>query len=361
MINKEIYVKYIKQCLKLAQKGIGKVSPNPLVGCVIVKENNVIGQGWHAEYGGVHAEVNAIRNSTESLNGSALYCNLEPCCHTDKNTPPCTPEIIKNGITNVVISNIDPNPSVSGKGIKELKKAGINVITNVMEEEGRELNRFYFKFTTNKIPYVTLKVAQTLDGKITKTLSEQTWISSDTSITDVHKQRNLFDAVLIGANTLKIDDPLLNVRNISGKNPIRIILDGKLSSPISSKIFNLQDSKNTWIITDKYSNSNKKKKLIDKGINIIEFPVQGNKEVDLKKLVKYLGKKRITSLLVEGGNKIFSQFVNYQIFDEIIIFTAPKIFGKGLSSFSLNKEIELKLNSVRRIGRDIKITLRRIM
>ena len=223
---------FLRQCFTLAKKAKGFVSPNPLVGAILVKKGKVIGRGYHKRYGSDHAEVNALKNAKEGVAGSTLYCNFEPCCHTKKQTPPCVPLIIQKKIKRVVISNFDPNKEVNGKGVKQLREAGVEVITDILEDEGKDLNKFYFKYVSEKLPYITLKIAQSIDGKISEAKDKQTWLTGKESINYVHKLRSEYDAVLVGAGTIRTDNPLLNVRTIKGRNPIRIIIDGKLSIPI---------------------------------------------------------------------------------------------------------------------------------
>ncbi|MGD8305592.1 MAG: bifunctional diaminohydroxyphosphoribosylaminopyrimidine deaminase/5-amino-6-(5-phosphoribosylamino)uracil reductase RibD [Ignavibacteria bacterium] len=352
--------KYINRCFELAKKGIGKVSPNPLVGCVVVKEDNIIGEGWHEEFGKSHAEINAFKNCITSPEGSTLYCNLEPCSHTNKKTPPCVPEIIKQKISKVIISNIDPNPDVNGKGIEQLRKSGIEVINGIEEERGKELNRIFFKYVKAKKPYVTVKVAQTADGKITEVNGKQSWITGNEAGEFVHRQRGIFDAVLVGANSVIVDDPMLTVRHIEGRNPIRIILDGKLSMPESARVIKNDEPEKTWIVTGNDSNADKKNLLKQKGVKIIEFQVNGKKNIDVNELLKQLGSNNISSVLVEGGRQVFSQFIEQELFDELVVLQSPKIFGKGLDSVSLSKTINLKMKSAEKLGKDLKIIYERV-
>ncbi len=345
----------MQKCLDLAKKGFGKVSPNPLVGSVIVKENEIIGNGWHVAFGLPHAEINAISNSTCSLIGSTLYCNLEPCCHSNKKTPPCVPAIIKSGISRVVISNIDPNDKVAGKGIEELRRAGIIVDVGLLEDEGKELNKFFFKYIKTKIPYLTLKIAQTLDGKITETKGKQTWITGKESGEFVHRQRGIYDAVFIGAGTIKSDNPLLNVRNVDGRNPIKIILDGNLSVPEEAKIFNQEEPDKTWILTGKNSSKDKIKRLNENGFKVFEFSAHKDGTIDLNEILVFLGELNITSLFVEGGNQIYTQFILNNLYDEIVILQSPKIFGKGLNPVNLEQQVNLKIKSFEKLGDDLKI------
>ena len=260
---------FLKRCFELAAKGSGTVSPNPLVGVVLIKNGKVIGEGYHKKHGKAHAEVDALNNSTEDVGGSTLYCNLEPCCHTNKQTPPCVPLIISKGIKKVIISNFDPNPDVNGEGVKQLRDAGIEVIIDVLKEEGEELNKFYFNYVKKKIPYITLKVAQSKDGKITKSKSEQIWLTGEESNRFVHQQRAIYDAVLVGANTVAVDNPRLTVRNVVGRNPKRIILDGKLSIDLNAVVLSAEDIENTWILTSKNADKEKMDQIIEKGARVI--------------------------------------------------------------------------------------------
>jgi diaminohydroxyphosphoribosylaminopyrimidine deaminase/5-amino-6-(5-phosphoribosylamino)uracil reductase len=347
--------KHIRSCFTLAKKGKGFVSPNPLVGAILVKKSKVICKGYHKKYGSAHAEVNAINSSTEKVAGSTLYCNLEPCCHTNKKTPPCVPLIIQNKIKRVVICNLDPNKDVNGKGVKQLRKAGVEVTTGILEEEGKELNKFYFKYVKEKNPYITLKIAQSLDGKISLSKNEQTWLTGKESIKYVHKLRSEYDAVLVGAGTIKTDNPLLTVRNVRGRNPIRVIVDGRLSIPIKSKVIGSIDPQNTWIFTSSNANEKKIKLLSEKGPRIFKIATKQHNKLELKKIIKVLAKQKITSILVEGGGNIFSQFLKEEIFDQVIILQAPKVLGGGISIPNIKKIKNLKLLSVKKLGDDTKL------
>jgi diaminohydroxyphosphoribosylaminopyrimidine deaminase / 5-amino-6-(5-phosphoribosylamino)uracil reductase len=346
---------YIKQCFDLAKKGAGSVSPNPLVGAVLVKSGQIIGKGFHKIYGGNHAEVNAIKNSKEDIAGSTLICNLEPCCHTNKQTPPCIPLIIQKKFKRVVISNLDPNNEVNGKGVKQLKDAGIEVTVGVLEREGKELNKFYFKFIEKKLPYVTLKIAQSTDGKISSLKNKQTWLTGKESKKYVHKLRSEYDAVLVGAGTIKSDNPLLTVREVKGRNPIRIIVDGRLSIPPKSIILNSGDLEKTWLFTSTSSDGKKLKRLSEKGIKIFKINSSIQNNLSLKKILQILANNKITSVLVEGGANIFTQFLDENLFDEVIILQAPIILGKGIGSSILVHQKKLQLAKTERLGQDIKL------
>lgn len=347
--------KLISKTFELAKKGAGNVSPNPLVGAILVKNGNIIGQGYHQRLGTPHAEVNAIDSAIEDVKGATLHCNLEPCCHFNKKTPPCAQRIIKEGIRKVVISNLDPNPEVNGKGVELLKNNGVEVITNVLKSEGEEINKFYFNFLKKKIPFISIKIAQSLDGFIYSQHSADRWISGRQSRLLVHQWRSEYDAVLIGANTVIIDNPLLTVRNTNGRNPLRIIIDGRLSVPANSKLFDLEDKQKTIIITDKKTENNKIFEFQNKGIQILQLPGR-NYKLSIREILKELGKKNIHSILVEGGNQIFSQLISKRIFNELKIFISPKFLGKGVPAANINSELKLILSKFEKIGDDILLT-----
>jgi len=347
---------YIKRCFELADKGRGFVSPNPFVGAVIVKDGSIIGEGWHKNFGGAHAEVNAVESSNEEIKGATLYCNLEPCCHFNKQTPPCVPLIISKEISRVVISNLDPNPGVNGKGVKQLREAGIRVDTGILEDDGKEVNKFYFKYVIEKVPYIAIKIAQSIDGKISFDRDIQTWLTGEDSVKYVHQLRNRYDAVLVGANTIKVDDPRLTVREVKGRDPIRIIIDGDLSISPDSKIIKLNGNEKTWIFTSENSHQEKIEQFEKLGIKIFQLP-SDKKKLDFSDILKELGKENVTSLLVEGGRQIFSQFISQDLFDEIIILQSPKILGKGITAFETNGTKKLKIKKTERLGEDLKIVL----
>jgi len=350
---------YLKKCFELAAKGAGTVSPNPLVGTVIVKNGKVIGKGYHKKYGEAHAEVEAFNNSTEDVKGGTLYCNLEPCCHTNKQTPPCVPLIINRKIARVVISNLDPNPEVSGEGTKQLRDAGIEVITDLLKNEGEELNKFYFNYVKTKIPYITIKVAQSKDGKISKSKNKQTWLTGEESNRFVHEQRATYDAVLVGANTVAVDNPKLTVRNVEGRNPKRIVLDGKLSIDLNAAILSAEDIENTFILTSENSDREKVDQISERGARVIQFESNKNEQIDLQDVLTKLGEEKIISLFVEGGADVFSRFINGNYFDEIIILQAPITLGKGVDGISTSLLSHLKEISTEKLGEDLKSVYRK--
>ncbi len=351
MTQISMHEKYIKLCFEIARKGQYFASPNPLVGCVIIKDDNIIATGYHEKYGSLHAERNAILGANENLEGSTLYCNLEPCMHTDKQTPPCAPLIIASGIKRVVISNLDVNPKVKGKGVQQLKDAGIEVITNVLEDEGYELNKFYFKAQRFGIPHITLKIATSKDGMITEEEGRQTWLTGKESKVFVHKLRAEHDAILIGANTVNIDNPQLTVREIDGKNPKRIIIDGKLFSNLDSNIYN--DSKGETIVfcSNKVDES-RKAAFYEKPITLVEIETDHDMHLIIYDILAKLVQFKINSLLVEGGNLIFEQFLNSNCFDELFHIQTPVILKKGLLVADSLTFINLALQKETTLGKD---------
>lgn len=324
----------MQRCFKLALKGAGSVSPNPLVGCVIVKNGKIISEGWHKKYGGFHAERDAITKALKkgvNLKGAALYVNLEPCVHYGK-TPPCSDLIIENKISEVVIGSKDPYKKVSGKGIRKLKKAGIKVKTGILEPEAIELNKFFIKYVTTGLPYITLKAAQTIDGKIADDKYRSKWISSATSRKTVHKLRAVYDAVLVGTNTLIYDDPKLNVRGVKGRDPFRIIIDKSLNLKEKYKVFKYTDGKTIVLFSEK-TDKNKIADYPGDGITFIPCRIK-NGRLDLNDALKKLARLNIASILVEGGAYTYNEFLKNDMADEVIIFIAPKIMGKGIKAFN---------------------------
>ena len=355
---------YIQLTIEIAKKGEGSVSPNPLVGCVIIKDNRIIGAGYHQKFGEDHAEINAINSSAESLEGSTLYVNLEPCSHFGK-TPPCVDRIIKEKIKRVVIGTLDINPLVSGNGVKALKKAGIEVKVGVLEKECIELNKFFFKFITNKLPYVTLKAAQTLDGMIADKNNYSEWISSSESRKYVHWLRARYDAVLIGSETARIDNPKLTVRMVEGRNPYRVVLDSSLKLKSDLNLFKINSDNKTIVITSEKNKSKLKKinQLEKLGVKVLFVKSDAQGRMQLKSVLKEIAKLQISSILVEGGSKIYSSFLKQKLFDDIFLFVSPKILGNGLKTFSelksnkLSDAAKLNIRRTQKIGDDLLIEL----
>lgn len=355
---------YIKLAIEIAKKGTGRVSPNPLVGCVIVKNDRILGAGFHERFGGKHAEVNAIEKAKGNIEGATLFINLEPCSYYGK-TPPCVDLIIANKIKKVVIGTLDINPLVSGKGVKKLKAAGIDVKVGVQEKECIELNRFFFKYITKKLPYVSLKAAQTIDGRIADKSGESNWISSIPSRKYVHTLRAKYDAVLVGSGTVEKDDPKLTVRLVEGRNPKRIILDTNLKIKLSQKIFARNADNNLIVITSKKNAGRKRKinKLNFLGVTVLYAKEESGGKINLKSALRELYKIGIASVLVEGGKEIFTSFVKKNLFDDMLVFISPKILGCGvplignLGIKNLKKSVKAEIGNFEKIGDDILVEL----
>ena len=317
-------VEYMKLAVELAKKGAGYVNPNPMVGAVIVKDNQIIGQGYHEIFGGLHAERNALENCRESPVGATLYVTLEPCCHYGK-TPPCTEAIIKSGIIRVVIGALDCNPLVSGKGVKILEENNIQVDVGILETECNHLIRVFRKYMTKHIPFVFMKYAMTMDGKIATYTNQSRWISGEESRKQVHQFRHSVTAIMVGVNTVIQDNPLLTCRLENGKKPIRIICDTNLRTPITSKIIETARYIKTYIATS--CNDETKMDIYRKyGCEFIFTKKKGN-HIDLMDLMKYLGNMQIDSILLEGGSALNWSALEQQIVDEVQVYIAPKIFG----------------------------------
>ena len=322
---------YMKRALALARRGEGWVSPNPMVGAVIVKKDRIIGTGYHRRFGEDHAEINAIRSATEPVAGATFYITLEPCCHCGK-TPPCVESLIDCRPGRVVIGMFDPNPLVCGGGIERLRRERIPTTVGVLEAECRRLNERFVKFMQTGIPFVTLKFAQTVDGRIATFTGHSRWISSPPSLRFAHALRAAHDAILVGGGTVRTDDPELSVRLIRGRQPLRIVLDSRLKTRPEAKILKNQDRART-IIAAAAGGSLKKAARIEKmGVEILRCSEDDTHRVDLKKLFAELGKRGVSSILVEGGAAVITSVLKEKLADRIVIVVAPKIVGKGVEA-----------------------------
>ncbi|MBV7276693.1 bifunctional diaminohydroxyphosphoribosylaminopyrimidine deaminase/5-amino-6-(5-phosphoribosylamino)uracil reductase RibD [Clostridiaceae bacterium UIB06] len=353
---------YMNIALDLAKKGEGAVNPNPLVGAVVVKDNEIVGRGYHKFYGGPHAEVYALREAGEKAAGADIYVSLEPCSHYGK-TPPCVEAIKKAGIKRVIVAMKDPNPLVAGRGINFLKENGIEVITGILEDEAKALNEIFIKYITSKMPFVILKTAMTIDGKIATFTGDSKWISGEESREYVHRIRNKVMGIMAGIGTIIKDDPLLTtrVKEEEGKSPKAIIIDSKLRIPLEAKILGTVKEREVIIAcTDEFDND-KKNALEQKGVRIIVTPKDGGSKVDLKYLVEEIGKLGIDSILLEGGGTLNFSALNYGIVNKIICFIAPKILGGQDAKTSVEgKGVEkiqdaIKVNNIeyKTIGKDL--------
>lgn len=345
----------VKRCLELALNGIGSVSPNPLVGAVIIDNGKIIAEGWHKQFGGIHAEIDAINNAEKngisSFENLTLAVNLEPCSHFGKQ-PPCVDTIIEKKFKRVIIGMKDPNPLVAGKGIEKLKEANIDVEVGVLENDCTWINRFFCKYITTQKPFIIMKAAQSLDGCIATKTGESKWITCDESRRRVHVLRNEADAVLIGINTLLEDNPLLDTRFLenSNHNPAAIIFDSKLRIDINSNI--VQQAKNRIVIVvHTIDNDDKIKLLLEKNVILIKAKKDENQLIDIEDaLTKISSAYKFSSILIEGGSKIFSSFIEKDLVDELHVFIAPMIIGNGLKTFADLDTKELSLSKRFRIA-----------
>ena len=356
---------YMKKALALAARAKGMTSPNPMVGALLVKNGKVVAEGYHKKAGTPHAEAIAIENAGQRARGATLYVSLEPCCHKNKRTPPCTRKIISSGIKKVVIAMKDPNPKVSGKGMEELETAGLKVVSGVLSDKAAELNEFYVKHITTGMPFVVLKVAMTLDGKIATPEGESKWITGEKARTAVHALRGSVDAILTAIGTIKSDNPQLTCRTEEDNNPARVIIDPSLEVRPDSNVLCIPPE--TVIVMRRPEETSagpeileKKRVLLHRGAQIIEY--SGDK-VDMKWLMKELGTRGIISVLVEGGSSLNSYCLESGIVDKVMFFVAPKIIG-GKSSFPavggrsfrrLEEAYRIHNVGVKRIGEDILI------
>jgi diaminohydroxyphosphoribosylaminopyrimidine deaminase/5-amino-6-(5-phosphoribosylamino)uracil reductase len=334
-MKKEPHEKYMSLAIRLAKRAEGMTSPNPLVGAVLVKKGEIIGKGYHRKAGLPHAEIEAFIDAEKKgrdVRGSTLYVSLEPCCHKEKKTPPCTGAIIEKGVREVIVGALDPNPRVSGKGIKTLTDAGVRVRSGVLAEKACKINEAFNKYITTGTPFVALKLAATLDGKIATHTGDSRWIGSERQRKEGHKLRNLADAVMVGTGTILKDDPKLNVRlsKRAGKQPVPVVLDMKLKTPVKSNIFSAHE--NVIIVTGKTHDLNRRRKLEAAGATVIASRTGKDGLLDLREVARELGKMEITSLLIEGGSATAALALKSGIVDKVVFFYAPRVLGaEGLS------------------------------
>ena len=354
----------MRRAIELARKGGGYVHPNPMVGCVVVKDGEIIAEGYHEKYGEFHAERNALLHCQSETKGALLYVTLEPCCHYGK-TPPCTEIIIEKGIKKVFIGILDPNPLVAGKGVKILQDAGIEVEVGFCEEEIRELNKVFLKYITTKRPYVIMKTAMTLDGKIAAFTGDSKWVTNEQSRKLVHELRSEMAAVIVGIGTVLADDPMLNVR-LEGNphQPIRIVVDSNLRIPNDSQLVKTAKEYKTIVATTQHNDccGRDTKFCVSTGIELIQCQ-SNNGHVDINDLMEKLGAMGIDSLLLGGGGTLNAAFLEAGCVDEVWAFIAPKIIGgdgaktpvagKGIEK--MNDAIQLQNIDIQNINGDILI------
>lgn len=351
---------YMQMALQLAKKGAGRTSPNPMVGAIIVKNGQIIGKGWHEEYGGLHAERNALASCIESPKDAVMYVTLEPCCHYGKQ-PPCVHAIIEAGISRVVIGSEDPNPLVRGKGIAILKENGIVVTEHILQEECDKINEIFFHYIQKKTPFVTMKYAMTMDGKIATVAGLSKWITGENARNHVHKSRHLHSAIMVGVGTVLADNPLLNCRIENGRNPVRIVCDTGLRTPLTAQVVTTAKQIPTILATSS-TDKEKWKKYEQFGCKILSIPsLKGH--IDLQKLMKKLGEMQIDSILLEGGSALNFSALESGIVQKLQVYIAPKIFGGkdakspigGEGIFKPKEAYALKNSTITCLGEDILI------
>lgn len=353
--------KYMKLAMQLAGNAIGRTSPNPLVGAVIVKDNRVVGCGWHRKAGTPHAEVHALNQAGELAQGADVYVTLEPCAHYGK-TPPCAKALVEAKVKNVYGGLLDVNPKVAGKGFKILEDAGIHVEYGFLQDELRKQNEVFFKWIEHKKPFVVLKAAMTLDGKIATATGQSKWITNETSRAYGYKLRDIYDGIMVGINTVIEDNPMLTARVDGGKNPIRIVVDSSLKIDINANVVQDKSAKTIIATTDK-ANKDKILKLQAQDVDVIVVDKDENDKVDIEKLLDILGQQNICSILVEGGATLSGSFVAKKLVDKVYFFIAPKIIGgkeaktpvAGTGILNLQEALALKDIQIEKLEEDVLI------
>lgn len=353
--------KYMRLAMQLAGNAIGRTSPNPLVGAVIVKDNRVVGCGWHRKAGTPHAEVHALNQAGELAQGADVYVTLEPCAHYGK-TPPCAKALVEAKVKNVYGGLLDVNPKVAGKGFKILEDAGIHVEYGFLQDELRKQNEVFFKWIEHKKPFIVLKAAMTLDGKIATAIGQSKWITNETSRAYGYKLRDIYDGIMVGINTVIEDNPMLTARVDGGKNPIRIVVDSSLKIDINANVVQDKSAKTIVATTDK-ADKDKILKLQAQDVDVIVVDKDENDKVDIEKLLDILGQQNICSILVEGGATLSGSFVARKLVDKVYFFIAPKIVGgkeaktpvAGTGILNLQEALALKDIQIEKLEEDILI------
>lgn len=356
--------KYMRLAMQLAGNAIGRTSPNPLVGAVIVKDNRVVGCGWHRKAGTPHAEVHALNQAGELAQGADVYVTLEPCAHYGK-TPPCAKALVEAKVKNVYGGLLDVNPKVAGKGFKILEDAGIHVEYGFLQDELRKQNEVFFKWIEHKKPFIVLKAAMTLDGKIATATGQSKWITNETSRAYGYKLRDIYDGIMVGINTVIEDNPMLTARVDGGKNPIRIVVDSSLKIDINANVVQDKSAKTIIATTDK-ANKDKILKLQAQDVDVIVVDKDENDKVDIEKLLDILGQQNICSILVEGGATLSGSFVAKKLVDKVYFFIAPKIIGgkeaktpvAGTGILNLQEALALKDIQIEKLEEDVLIISR---
>ncbi len=351
---------YMKRAIELAELGKGKVNPNPLVGAVIVKDGKIIGEGYHECFGEAHAEVNAFHHAIEDVEGAEMYVTLEPCSHYGK-TPPCALKIIEKKIKKVYISQLDPNPLVNGRGVSLLKEAGIDVETGILEEVSKKQNEIFLHYIKTKRPFVAMKYAMTVDGKIATRTKDSKWITNETSRAYVHELRHEYMSIMVGANTVLLDDPHLDTRREGkvSRNPIRIVIDPDLIVPLDRYLIQSAKQQPTWLIVDELVDEKRLDSYKEKGVEFIMMPMPLN----MLDLMYRLGERKIDSLIIEGGSFLHAKALESNIVDKAYVFIAPKMVGGkealtpigGEGVEKMNQAYALKNMNIHHFGDDLMI------
>lgn len=351
----------MRRALALAARALGRTSPNPAVGAVVVRNGRIVGEGYHRRAGEPHAEVMALRNAGPRARGGTLYVTLEPCCHLEKRTPPCTDAIIASGVTRVVAAVRDPNPRVLGRGIRRLRARGIQASVGVLKHAAARLNEGYFRWITTGRPLVILKIASTLDGKIATATGESRWITGAPARAYTHRLRNRVDAVMVGLGTVLADDPELTVRGMAGKrNPHRVIVDERLGAPLTARALQPRTGSMAIVATTSRAPASRRRRLEQRGVRVLTAKSR-NGLVDLPDLMRRLGALNVTSVLIEGGAELNASAVRSSVVDKVIVMLAPMLLGGrdaigaigGRSPVRLHDALALRGAVVKRLGDDI--------
>ncbi len=355
---------YMRMALALAALAKGRTSPNPMVGAVVVKDGRVVGQGWHRKAGTPHAEIHALRQAGELAKGADLYVTLEPCSHYGR-TPPCCEAVLKAGVKRVFAAMRDPNPKVSGSGLARLSKAGVEVevATGELHEAARRLNEVFLKWITTKMPFVAVKTAMTLDGKIATTSGQSKWITGEAARRRVHELRDVYDGILVGIQTIIADDPLLTTRLDGGKSPLRIVADSQARLPLNAKLVTDQTAPTVVAVTSAAS-TERVTALEQNGVQVVQVASDTKGRVDLADLLRTLGQRNVCSVLVEGGASLNDSLFCAQLVDKVYTFIAPKIFGGkdaptpigGIGIAAIEDHVALSELTMEKIGEDFLLT-----
>ena len=354
-------IRHMRSALEIAAGGVGWVSPNPLVGCVIVQDGEVVGRGYHQRFGGPHAEVHALREAGSLARGAVLYVNLEPCCHTGK-TPPCVDAVLQAQVGRVVVAMRDPNPRVDGGGCSRLESAGVEVTVGVCEAEARRLNEAFIKYITTRRPFVTSKSAITLDGKIATRSGASRWITGAAARAAGHQLRHANDAILVGIGTVLQDDPQLTTRlpGQRGANPLRIVVDSTLRLAPRAQVADVAADRRTLVATTEQAADAKMRALRERDVEVIQLPTCGDGRVNLDALGALLGQRGVASVLVEGGAVLTAALLRQRLIDKMVFFVAPKIIGgDGISVFgpcevdTMEQALSLRNLTSRQVGDDL--------